>query len=148
MNILKAGKKDFNKISKLIKSEFPYTTKNLEKIDLRTKKGNFIFVAKEKRVFFGFIEFKLSEFNANFLGMAVKKEFRRKGIGKKLFDFFIDFCKENEVKTISLIVKKDNVKAKKLYKSKGFIKVKELEKKIENSTIEVMQLNLGFNGVT
>jgi len=142
MKIIKAEQKDFEEINCLAEEEFPYTKKNLDKIELRIKKGNFIFVAKDQKTFLGFIEFKLAGPLAFLFGLAVKKEFRGDGIGKKLFDFFIKFSQKNNITKISLIVKKDNLQAKKLYKSNGFVIVKELEKKIENSLIEEMELDL------
>ncbi len=149
MRIIKATKKDFIQIKKLIEEEFPYTKTKMEKISDRIKKGNKIFVAKQENNFLGFVEFKLNKLDANFFGMVVKKESRRKGIGKKLFDFFIDFCKKNKISKVSLIVKKENIKAKNLYKSKGFVKSRELEKKIDGSIIEKMDLNLNeFKGVS
>ena len=51
MKIIKAEQKDFNEINCLAEKEFPYTKKNLDKIELRIKKGNFIFVAKDQKTF-------------------------------------------------------------------------------------------------
>jgi ribosomal-protein-alanine N-acetyltransferase len=142
MKIIKAKEKDFKEINELIEREFSYTTKGMPAIKQRIKQGNLVFIARNKNVFFGFIEFKLNEFTASLFGISVKKEFRKKGIGKKLLNFFVDYCKKKGTKKISLIVKKNNFKAKNLYKSKGFIKAQELNKKIDGSTIEKMELTL------
>ncbi|PIN98762.1 MAG: hypothetical protein COT90_02565 [Candidatus Diapherotrites archaeon CG10_big_fil_rev_8_21_14_0_10_31_34] len=148
MKIIKAPEKDFNEINNLIENEFPYLKKEKTIVSERIIKGNLVFVAKEKNSLFGFIEFQLKEKNAVLLGFAVKKKFRGKGAGKKLFDFFIDFCKKNKTEKIFLIVKKNNFQAKKLYNSRGFIKTGFLEKKIDDSEIEKMELNLApFKGV-
>jgi len=148
MQIIPAEKKHFSEINSLIEEEFSYTKKAMPKISLRLRQGSFIFVAEEKSVFFGFIEFKLKDFTACLLGMVTKKEFRGKNTGKKLIDFLIEFCRKNEIKKIFLIVKKENFNAKKLYSSKGFIKTRQLEKKIDGSVVERMELNLGeFSGV-
>ncbi|MFH1664262.1 MAG: GNAT family N-acetyltransferase [archaeon] len=142
MKIIQAEKKHFSEINSLIEDEFPYTKKTIPEISLRERQGSSIFVAEEKKVFMGFIEFKLKGFEASLLGIAVKKEFRKKSIGKKLFDFFIEYCKKNSVKKISLLVKKENLHAKTIYKSRGFAEAGELEKKIDGFVINRMQLTL------
>lgn len=142
MNIIKAQKNDFNEINSLIEGEFPYTKKRMNKISDRLNDGSTVFVAKEKNNFFGFIEFKFNGCDAKLLGLAVKKNFREKGVGKKLFDFFLGLCKKSKIEKVSLIVKKNNFQAKKLYKSRDFIKTGVLKKKIEDKTIESMELNL------
>ena len=148
MIIIKAQKNEFNEIENLIKNEFPYTKKNMKEISVRVKEGNIVLVAKEKNNLFGFIEFKLNGFNATLLGFAVKKEFREKGLGKKPLNFFVDLCKKNKIENISLIVKTNNFQAKKLYESKGFVKTKELKKKIGGFVIEEMKLDLNvFQGI-
>lgn len=142
MKIVKVRKKDFSEIQEMIESEFPYTKKTLEKTEARIKNKNLIFTAINGIKLLGFVEFKLNKEKAGFFGMAVKQKFRCKGIGKKLFRFFLDYCRKKQIKKISLIVKKDNLLAKKIYLSEGFFKVKELEKKIDGSIVEEMQLNL------
>jgi len=119
----------------------------MKEISVRVKEGNTVLAAKEKNNLFGFIEFKLNGVNASLLGFAVKKDFRKKGFGKKLLDFFLDFCKKNKIEEISLIVKKNNLQAKKLYESRDFVKTTELKKKIDGSEIEEMKLNLNFRGI-
>jgi ribosomal protein S18 acetylase RimI-like enzyme len=148
MKIVKARKKDFSGIQKMVESEFPYTKKTIEKIETRIKNKSLIFTAIKGKELLGFVEFKLNKEKAGFFGLVVKQEFRGKGIGRKLFSFFLDYCRKKQIKKISLIVKKDNLKAKNLYLSEGFFKVKELEKTIEDSTVEEMQLNLDeFKGI-
>ena len=142
MIIIEPAKKDFKEINELVKTEFPYTKKKLKKTSSRLKQGNKIFLAKEKEKILGFIEFRFKDFTAELLGFAVKKEFQKKGVGKKLFSFFVEYCVEKGMKKIFLIVKKENLRAKNLYKSKGFFKTKDLKKKIDNSVIEEMQLAL------
>ncbi len=149
MKISKVVKEDFDEISCLVKEEFPYTKKKMNSVERRIKDGSIIFTAQENNFFLGFIEFKVISSSAKLLGLAVKKEFRKKGAGKKLFDFLIDYSKKNNLKKIFLLVKEDNLKAKKLYKSKNFIKTGFLQKKIEGSKIEKRELNLTpFKGLS
>ncbi len=145
MIIIESEKKDFKEINKLVKTEFPYTKKKIKKTAFRMREGNKIFLAKEKEEIFGFIEFRFKGFTAELLGFAVKNKFQKKGVGEKLLSFFLEHCIEKGMKKISLIVKKENLNAKNLYKSKGFFKTKELKKKIDNAVIEEMQLVLEDN---
>ncbi len=53
--------------------------------------------------------------------VAVKKEYRGKGVGTKIIDAFIDIAKEKEMIGITLEVRVSNDIAKNLYKKNGFI---------------------------
>ncbi len=55
--------------------------------------------------------------------LIVKKEYRRKGIGKKLVDFITDKAKELGYSELSIGVDLDNYPALKLYIDSGFDKV-------------------------
>ena len=60
------------------------------------------------------------------IGIAIKEEYRGMGIGSLLFDEMIKIAKNREgVTQLELGVMKDNIVAKKLYASKGFIKTGE-----------------------
>ena len=60
------------------------------------------------------------------IGIALTKEYRGMGIGSLLFDEMINIAKNREgVTQLELGVIKDNVVAKKLYTSKGFVKTGE-----------------------
>lgn len=53
--------------------------------------------------------------------VAVKKEYRGKGIGSRIIKAFIDIAKEKEMIGITLEVRVSNDIAKNLYKKNGFI---------------------------
>lgn len=55
--------------------------------------------------------------------IIVKKEYRRKGIGKKLVDFITDKAKELRYSELSIGIDLDNYPALKLYIDSGFDKV-------------------------
>jgi ribosomal protein S18 acetylase RimI-like enzyme len=57
---------------------------------------------------------------ANIHDIFVKKEFRRKGLAKKLLKGIEEMAKNNGCKKITLEVRKDNTAAQKLYASFGF----------------------------
>jgi ribosomal protein S18 acetylase RimI-like enzyme len=54
------------------------------------------------------------------LVIAVQREYRRQGIGKKMIDWLIDCASKQSIQEISLSVSKDNV-ALNLYKQQGFL---------------------------
>lgn len=51
------------------------------------------------------------------MNIAIKKEYRSKGLGKILFSRLIDRARENDIKEVSLEVRKSNLPARKLYDS-------------------------------
>ena len=53
--------------------------------------------------------------------MFVLEEYRNLGIGKKLFDEFIKWCKSNEVKRIRAIASVQNIRAIEFYRREGFV---------------------------
>lgn len=61
------------------------------------------------------------------IGIAIRKEYRGLGLGSILFDEVINIAKNREgVTQLELGVIKDNEAAKRLYKSKGFVKTGEM----------------------
>ncbi len=52
--------------------------------------------------------------------VVVGKDYKRQGIGRKLFRSFIKVCAEKKLETIFLEVRESNTSARKLYKSLGF----------------------------
>ena len=53
--------------------------------------------------------------------VAVKKEYRGKGIGNQIINALIDIAKEKEMIGITLEVRTSNIVAQNLYKKNGFI---------------------------
>ena len=53
--------------------------------------------------------------------IAVKKEYRQKGVGSKIVNALIDIAKEKEMIGITLEVRKSNLVAQDIYKKYGFI---------------------------
>lgn len=53
--------------------------------------------------------------------IAVDKEYRRLGIGKKILEELIRLCENREITAMTLEVREDNQAAKQLYKSYGFV---------------------------
>ena len=52
--------------------------------------------------------------------IIVSNIYRRKGIGSKLLEYLIDYCKEKSISNITLEVNENNIAAINLYKKYGF----------------------------
>lgn len=61
------------------------------------------------------------------IGIAVKKAYWNKGIGRKLLTRLIDLSRQSGLKILSLEVRTDNKGAIHLYKSLGFRRIKTFE---------------------
>ncbi|MFA6859975.1 MAG: ribosomal protein S18-alanine N-acetyltransferase [Clostridia bacterium] len=81
------------------------------------------FVAKENKEVIGFLTFMLLSGEVELLDIAVKKGYQDKGIGSKLLEHLISFCKANNIKNIFLEVNVNNKKAITLYKKYDFKQV-------------------------
>lgn len=55
--------------------------------------------------------------------IAVKSDFRNLGVGRRIIENMIGFCKEKKLEFLSLEVRKSNYKAIKLYKNMDFCEV-------------------------
>ena len=86
---------------------------------------NICFVAKYNNEIIGILEIKNYDHISLFF---VKKDFHNKGIGKKLFEYFINTInKENIV--INNITVNSSIYAEKIYSKLGFIKINEIQEK-------------------
>lgn len=70
---------------------------------------------------------------AEILNLAVKKEFRKTGIGFSLMERLLDLIKKNSAEKVFLEVRKSNLSAIGLYEKLGFEKVGERKKYYENT---------------
>ncbi len=86
--------------------------------------------------------------DAKIISFAVKKEFRRKGIGTKLLDTAINICKEKGKEKLFLEVRVSNIPAQSLYKKKGFKVVKIIPNYYsDGESAYLMVLDLSTNNV-
>jgi len=138
MKIIKAKKEDFEDYlrlkrleekdySKIIKKKITYPKDNLIKKEfneaLKSRKHLILFVKEDKKI----IGYLHSTFFSNPYSKGgyvedifIIKEFRRKGIAKKLINEFIKILKEKGYKKIHLSVNTKNIGAIKLYEKLGF----------------------------
>jgi len=57
---------------------------------------------------------------AELVALYVLPDYRKKGVAKKLLNYFVQGCKENNIKKIKLDVISKNIPAKKFYLKNGF----------------------------
>ncbi|MFN3966884.1 MAG: ribosomal protein S18-alanine N-acetyltransferase, partial [Endomicrobiia bacterium] len=122
----------------------PWTKENFEK-ELQLKFSNF-FVCKEDGNVLGYVVFWSMNDEGNIMNIAVKKEYRGKGVGKMLINHIIEFSKTKNIKQIFLEVREKNFIARKLYESFGF-KVDKIRKNFygnENAIVMVKKLKTFF----
>jgi len=83
-----------------------------------------IFVAKYNNEIIGVLEIRNNDHISLFF---VKKDFHKQGIGKKLFEKYLETIKNNsEIKTITV---NSSIYAEKIYGKLGFIKMNEIQEK-------------------
>ena len=111
---------DFYNIEKIFNSDFDqFWNVNILKEELVNSNSNFI-VAKYKKEVVGFAGFKVLVDCADIMNIAVKKDFRNKGIGSLLLKSLIDLYDSLNLNSLNLEVNENNICAIKLYKKFGF----------------------------
>ncbi len=120
--IVPAEDRDLELISALIRKEFSYTQSTPEKLRERLAKQKlFLFKQVEGKELIGFVEVEaLNLARARINGLAVREEFRGKGNARALLEFALGFIRERGFKEATLLVRKSNEAAKKLYEESGF----------------------------
>ena len=142
--ITKATAEDATALEKIITPEFSYRKFTAKQIEEQINTPNiFVFKKIQEKKIIGFIEIEIKE-QGFITAIAVKKKYRKKGIGKELLEYASYFLEKKRVEKIILLVKKENTVAKKLYKLIGFKFTKLHNKKIENSIIEVWEKTLTY----
>ena len=68
----------------------------------------------------GYISLYKSFDEGDVVNLAVKEEYRRRGIATKLLESLIEWCKENGIGRLLLDVRESNNQAISLYSKKGF----------------------------
>lgn len=76
----------------------------------------------------GFICFRIIEDESELLNICVHPEYRNLGIGKRLMEFYINFCKSNQIRRLYLEVNISNQPAIHLYESLSFKPVRIINK--------------------
>ena len=97
-----------------------------EKFYLEYIKNQRVIVAENEKHIVGYILFNQILDEAEIYKIVVLKDFRKKQIAFKIFEFLLNELKKNNVKKIFLEVRKNNIPAINLYKKCGFINIREI----------------------
>ena len=89
-------------------------------------KNQRVIVAEKEKKVIGYIIFNQILDEAEIYKIVVLKDFRKKQIAFKIFDFLLNELKKSDVKKIFLEVRKSNIPAINLYKKCGFINIREI----------------------
>lgn len=119
IKIEKLNLSDVENVFEIEKTFFDVTEKNSILGALKSD-TLYYFVLKNENEVVGFLECSIVLDEAELYEIAIKSEFQGKGFSNYLMHFFIDFCKDKNVKTIFLEVNTINSKAISLYKKFGF----------------------------
>ena len=124
----------------MISREFAYTKFGVEKLLERMKNPNICAFKKiSGKKIIGFVEVELKGETGLINGVSVTPGQRNRGVGTSLVEHAVEFLKRRGVEKAVLLVKKENLTAKKLYSSLGFAFSGYREKRIEGSAIEVWE---------
>ncbi|MFH1752198.1 MAG: GNAT family N-acetyltransferase, partial [archaeon] len=141
--ISQAGFDDAKNFYSLISKEFSYLDLTLEKVFARlSSKNSLVYKLTIKDKFAGLIDFQINGFEGFVFGVAVEEDFRGQGLGETLLDFALDYFKQQAIKEVKLLVRKENTAAKRLYLKKGFKLIGLHDKPIDGAIVEEMVLTL------
>lgn len=87
------------------------------------KDDSFLFTAKDDEEIIGYIGLNVVLDEGYLLNVAVKKEYRKKGVATKLFDELFNLAEIKKLSFITLEVRESNSSAIKLYEKLGFDKI-------------------------
>lgn len=123
--------KDFSALYEIEKNSFSdFWSEKGMKEDLAFSKSHY-FVAEENGEIIGFGGFILPFDEAEILKIAVKKEWRNKGVGKMLLTAMLSDAKMLGADKMFLEVRKSNESARALYEKNGFFSYSVREKYYE-----------------
>lgn len=107
---------------------------SLDMLSQTTSLNNFYgIVCEENGVIVAYVGCIYDFWDGEILNIAVKNEYRRKGIGETLMTKIIEFLRLEKKENVYLEVRKSNVFAQKLYAKLGFFPIGERKKYYENT---------------
>lgn len=138
--IRKIEVKDAGELCKICSEEMGYecapalVKSKIEKLDLKREA---VFVAEEESQLFGFIhveryEVLYFESMANILGLAVKMNFQKQGLGKALLLAAENWAQENEIRLMRLNSGINRTDAHGFYEHLGYVSEKEQKRFVKN----------------
>ena len=120
MTIVPMGRDDIETVAAIeaVDGDVHWSRKQFEK----ELTGEFMrfFLAIEPPEILGYGGYWKADTEAQITNLVVKKEFRCRGIGRRLVEFILDCARSEACKTCTLEVRKSNAHAQSLYQSLGF----------------------------
>lgn len=138
-SIKKVVLSDVDEIIGIIDDAFPYVTFTKKKVIKKLSNKNFLLLKSVRgNIFTGFLEVEFIDVSkARLNAIYVIDAFRCQGFAKKLIDEAIHEIRRKKISEFFLLVKEDNIIAKKLYEKSGFVFEKFHDKKLDGSIVEV-----------
>jgi ribosomal-protein-alanine N-acetyltransferase len=127
IKIDKCSFKDLRKVYEVELESFDHPYPFPVFLNFLLKEPNGFLIAKMNDQIVGYIIGIIEKNIGTIVSIAVKKDYRRKGIGKKLLDCIIEYFKSKNISIINLQVRIDNYEAISFYENNGFKKVKILK---------------------
>jgi ribosomal-protein-alanine acetyltransferase len=122
IRIRKAKTNDISAIASIEQQQFPHPWKKSYFTDELSHDISYFYAAEDilTHQVAGYIIFWIVEDLLELHKIVTAENFKKKGIGKKLFQFMLEIAKQKKVKEIFLEVRKSNSDAIKLYESFHF----------------------------
>ena len=122
IRIRKAKTNDITAIASIEQQQFPHPWKKSYLTDELSHDISYFYAAKDilANQVAGYIIFWIVEDQLELHKIVTAENYKRKGIGKKLFLFMLEIAKQKKVKEIFLEVRKSNTEAIKFYESFHF----------------------------
>ena len=137
---------DLEKVIKIEKASFlnrkAFSEDYFRKLYQKSPEG--FIVAEDKGKILGYAIGEVQKDCGKIISIAVHPAWRKKGIGKKLANFLIEHFKKENLKKISLHVRKNNLAAISFYQNLGFQILKTIKNCYQNGDdADLMSKNLG-----
>ncbi len=142
MNIVNMKKEHIDILIKELKEYDEFWNEKILIDEFQNKNSEyFVLIDREKIIGFAGLWFNIDE--AHIMNIAVKKEYRKSGLGTKLLEFLIMKAKEKNKMCITLEVRDDNFPAILLYEKFNFEKIG-IRKKYYNSENDAVIMTKTF----
>ena len=140
MSIDKMKISDFELIKNNLKSDYDdFWSKEALEQELLNENRIYILAKNENtNEILGFAGISVIFNEAELMNIVVKKDKRKHGIGKALLEKIINICIENNIEVVKLEVNENNISAKNLYKSCGFIQTGKRERYYNNKDAAIL----------
>ena len=131
---------DFELIKNNLKSDYDdFWSKEALEQELLNENRIYILAKNENtNEILGFAGISVIFNEAELMNIVVKKDKRKHGIGKALLEKIINICIENNIEVVKLEVNENNISARNLYKSCGFIQTGKRERYYNNKDAAIL----------